>query len=102
MSEENIKTIITPMLSVKNGAAAIEFYKKGFNATELGRIGSPTGIVLAELSVDGARFFLADESPENDNLSPESLGGSTTMRIELSVADPDGFASLAIAAGARE
>lgn len=102
MSEENIKTIITPLLSVKNTSAAIEFYKKAFGAKESECIESPDGVVFAELSIDGARFFLSDEAPGNSNLSPESLGGSTTVRIELSVADPDSFARLAIAAGARE
>ncbi len=90
------------MLSVKNGKAAIEFYKKAFGATELMRHDSPDGIIVAELSIEGARFYLADESPERNNVSPESVGGRTTMRIELTIADPDAFARRAITAGAIE
>lgn len=102
MSDEKINTSITPLLSVKNGPAAIEFYKKGFDAVELMRFDSPDGFVIAELSVDGAHFFISEEAPGNGNLSPESMNGSTSIRIELNIADPDAFARLAIAAGAKE
>jgi PhnB protein len=98
----SIKTSITPMLSVKNGAAAIAFYKEAFGAQELGRVESPNGIVIAQLSIDGALFFLADEVPQNGNVSPDSMGGLTTMRTELYTANPDAVANQAIAAGATE
>ena len=101
MATRKIKTTITPLLYVKNGAAAIEFYKKAFGVIELMRVDGPDGIIVAELSMDGATFFLSDESPENGNFSPESTDG-TTMRIELTVADPDSVAQLAIKAGAKE
>jgi PhnB protein len=86
---------------MKNGAAAIEFYKRAFGVIELMRVDGPDGIIVAELSLDGATFFLSDESPESGNFSPESIDG-TTMRIELTVADPDSVAQLAIKAGAKE
>src|SRR4029077_18839327 len=98
---KEIKTAIIPTLSVRNGIAAIEFYKKAFHAVELMRVSSPDGEVVAELSVDGANFFIADESPSHGNFSPQSLGGST-IRIALVVADPDTVYDLAIAAGAKE
>ena len=47
------------------------------------------------------RSALSDESPENHNHSPESLGGITT-RIIFTVADPDAVFARAIAAGAKE
>jgi PhnB protein len=96
-----MKTAITVNLTVRGGARAIDFYQRAFGATEVMRLASPDGHVVAELAIDGARFFLADESPEHDNLSPESLGGSS-VRVELFVADPDAVARRAIAAGARE
>ncbi len=96
-----MKTAITVNLTVRGGARAIDFYQRAFGATELMRLASPDGHVVAELAIDGARFFLADESAEHDNLSPESLGGSS-VRIELFVADPDAVARRAIAAGAGE
>ncbi|MES1222259.1 MAG: VOC family protein [Bacteroidota bacterium] len=94
-----IKTAIVPTLSVRNGVAAIEFYKNAFGAVELMRIASPDGLVVAEMEIDGAKFFLADESPEHGNFSPLSVGG-VTIRIALFVDDPDTVADRAVAAGA--
>lgn len=93
------KTSIVPTLSVRNGAAAIAFYMKGFDAVELMRIDSPDGLVVAELSIDGASFFLADESQTHGNLSPQTAAG-VTARIGLFVANPDAVAEKAVAAGA--
>src|SRR5260370_26460418 len=94
-------TAIAPMLSVRRGAKAIEFYKAAFGAGELFRIDSESGEVVARLSVGGAEFWVADESPEHLNFSPESLGGGTT-RLLLTVADPDAVMRRAVAAGATE
>jgi PhnB protein len=93
------QTAIIPTLSLRNGAAAIEFYKKAFGAVKLMCITSPDGSVVAEMSIEGARFFLADESPEHGNFSPQTVGGVTT-RIALLVANPDAVADRAVAAGA--
>jgi len=68
------KTAIAPLLSVRRGASAIEFYQRAFGATELFRVSDEKGGVVARLSVDGAEFWLSDESPEHSNFSPESLG----------------------------
>ncbi|WP_295668991.1 VOC family protein [uncultured Mucilaginibacter sp.] len=99
--ENNFKAMIKPTLSVKNGAAAIDFYKNAFNAVELIRVTSPDGEVVAELSIGGAAFYLADESPEHGNFSHLSLGG-ISVRFGLMVDDPDAVAKQAIAAGATE
>jgi PhnB protein len=87
------------MLSVRRGAAAVEFYKTAFGAEERFRIDADDGAVVARLAVDGAEFWVADESPEHANFSPESLGGGTT-RLVLTVADPDVVFARAISAGA--
>ena len=92
---------IAPMLSVRNGARAVEFYKSAFGATEVFRVEDPGGSVVSRLSVDGAEFWLSDESPEHGNFSPESLGGGSARMI-LTVADPDAMFAKALAAGARE
>ncbi len=60
----------------------------------------PGGSVVSRLSVDGAEFWLSDESPENGNYSPESLGGGT-VRMILTVPDPDVVFAQAVASGAR-
>jgi PhnB protein len=64
------------------------------------RIDAEDGAVVAQLFVDGAEFWLADESPEHFNFSPESLGGGT-VRMILTVEDPDAAFDRAVAAGAR-
>jgi PhnB protein len=94
-----LKTSLSPMLSVRNGVKAIEFYKAAFGAVELFRIGDESSVV-AQLSVEGSEFWLADESPAHSNFSPESLGGST-VRLVLTVANPDAVFDRAVAAGAK-
>jgi PhnB protein len=95
-----IPTTIAPWLSVRDGARAVEFYKAAFGATELFRL-EDGGSVVARLSVQGAEFWLGDESPEHGNFSPQTLNGSS-VRIILTVADPDAMFARAIAAGASQ
>jgi PhnB protein len=92
---------LAPMLSVRNGARAVEFYKSAFGAVEVFKIEAPDGAVVARLAIEGAEFWVADESPEHHNFSPESLGGGT-VRMILTVPDPDAMFARAVAAGARE
>jgi PhnB protein len=94
------KTSIAPMLSVRRGAQAIEFYQTALGATVLYRIDAPDGAVVAQLSAGGAEFWVADESPEHLNFSPETLGGGT-VRMVMVVADPDAAFNQAVAAGAK-
>jgi PhnB protein len=91
---------VAPMLSVRHGARAVEFYISAFGAREVYRIEAPDGAVVSRLSIDGAEFWLSDESPEHGNFSPESLGGGT-VRMILTVPDPDAVFAQALAAGAR-
>jgi PhnB protein len=92
---------VAPMLSVRRGALAVDFYKTAFGARELFRLENGGGAVVAQLSVQGARFWVADESPEHLNFSPESLNGSTA-RFVMVVDDPAAVFAAAITAGARE
>ena len=92
---------VAPMLSVRSGARAVEFYKSAFGAIEVFRIEAPDGSVVSRLSIDRAEFWVADESPEHGNFSPESLGGGS-VRMILTVPDPDAMFARARAAGARE
>jgi PhnB protein len=64
------------MLSVRNGARAVEFYKAAFGAIEVYRVEDPGGAVVSRLVIDGAEFWVSDESPEHANFSPQSLGGA--------------------------
>ena len=92
-------TAVVPLLSLRNGTKAIEFYKAAFGACEVFRVENEQGEVVARLSADGAEFWLADESPQHLNFSPESLGGGS-VRLLLMVEDPDVAFERAVAAGA--
>jgi PhnB protein len=97
-SSKEFRTAITATLSVRNWAQAMAFYKAAFGASELYRV--PGGGV-AQLSVSGAEFWVAEESPEHKNFSPESLGGCS-VRMLLMVEDPAVVCAQAIRAGATE
>ena len=90
-------------LSVRRGREAVEFYKRAFGAVEDYRVGGTdeNEAVVSQLSIGDATFWVADESPEHANFSPESVCGGTT-RLLLVVADPDAVIAAAVAAGARE
>lgn len=98
-ADEKHTTSISPMLSVRQGAKAVEFYKTAFGATELFILRSDSGAVVARLAVEGAEFWVADESPEHLNFSPESLKGGT-VRMVMTVGDPDAVFERALSAGA--
>ena len=89
------------MLSVRRGAQAVAFYKAAFGARELFKIEAPDGAVVAELAVETARFWVADESPPHQNFSPETLGGATT-RLVLVVDDPQTVHARALSTGAKQ
>lgn len=93
------KTSIAPMLSVRSGLKALEFYQAAFAAEILFKIENG-GSVVARLAVEGAEFWVADESPEHQNFSPETLGGGT-VRMVMIVAEPDAAFNRAVAAGAK-
>lgn len=96
-----LTTSIAPWLAVRGCAAAIEFYRAAFSATEVYRMSGPDGSIVARLSVDGAEFWVADESPAQENLSPQS-SGAPAIRMILTVPDPDAVFAQALAAGAFE
>ncbi|MGH7279055.1 MAG: VOC family protein [Candidatus Rokuibacteriota bacterium] len=92
---------VTPYLSIKGAAAAIDFYKKAFGATEAMRMAQPDGrIGHAELQIADSRIMLADEFPDMDFRSPHSIGGTPVM-LHLYVEDVDTVVSQAVAAGAK-
>jgi PhnB protein len=96
-----LSTTIAPWLSVRKSAEAVEFYKAAFGAVEVYRMDDPDGGVVARLAVDGAEFWVADESLEHFNFSPATLGGSS-IRIIFTVADPDAVFEQALKAGASQ
>ena len=98
MPSDPMPTTLAAFLSVRNGAKAVEFYKSAFGAIELFRL-EDNGSVVANLSVDGASFWVSDESPEHQNFSPETLNGGT-VRMILTTENPDAAFKRAVDAGA--
>lgn len=96
-----MQTSLAPWMSVRDAARAVAFYKAAFGAVEVYHLEDPGGGVVSRLSIDGAEFWLSDESPDYGNFSPETLGGATTRMI-LTVADPEAVFAQALAAGALE
>ena len=92
---------ITPWLSVRESAKAVDFYKAAFHAVEVYRMKGAAGDVVARLSVNGAEFWLSEESPEHGNASPARGVGSTVHMI-LTVPDPDAVFAEARMLGAEE
>jgi len=92
---------VTPYLIVDGAAAAIEFYKRTFAATERFRLASRDGRVgHAELEIGGSVIMLADEHPEMGARGPRTIGGSP-VGIHLYLDDVDAAAARAVAGGAR-
>ncbi len=91
---------VAPLLAVRKGKKAIEFYKAAFGAVELFRTVSEDGAIAARMAIGQSEFWLADEAPANRNFSPASLGGST-VRMVLVVDNPDEIYARAVTAGAE-
>jgi PhnB protein len=93
-------SVMTPYLAIDGAAAAIEFYKKAFGATERMRMEAPGGkIGHAEIDIAGGVIMLADEYPDIEFRGPQSRGG-TTVIIHVYVTDVDAFCDRAVRAGA--
>jgi PhnB protein len=93
-------TSLSPYLSYRDAAAAIDFYKRAFGATELMRLAEPSGkIGHAELQIGSVILMLADEYPDYGALSAETLGGSP-IKLHLYVPNVDQFVKRAVAEGA--
>ena len=86
-------TVISLMLAVPDAQAASDWYQRALGATELWSLGSVIG-----LEIRGAPFFLAQ--PENNRWTSPGTLGTTTVRVEVFVDDPDAFARGAADAGA--
>jgi PhnB protein len=91
-------TSIAPWLSVKNATEALAYYRTAFGAIELERLEDEAGdVVVAQLSIEGADFWIQTDLAS----SPEALHGRS-VRMILTVEDPDAVFARAVAAGATE
>jgi len=89
---------IAPWISVSNAAEAVAFYTAAFRAVELYRLEHEVGeIAVAQLAMGEADFWV-QQDPES---SPAS-GVAGSVRMIVSVSDPDSMFASALAAGASE
>jgi PhnB protein len=92
---------VTPQLTVRGAAAAIDFYKRALGAREVMRMASPDGKVMhAELKIGDSVIFLGDEFPEAGCQSPQTLGGATGS-LHVYVPNVDAAFKRAVDAGAQ-
>lgn len=92
---------VTPYLSIKGAAEAIEFYKRAFSANELFRLVAPSGeIGHAEIKIGNSAIMLADPCETGPFRSPQSLGGSS-IGLHVYVEDVDALFAQAVDAGAK-
>jgi PhnB protein len=92
-SRNEREVVISVMVAVPDAAAAADWYRRALGATELWNLGSVVGLEVA-----GAPFFLAE--PESNGWDSPAAIGTTTVRIEVFVDDPDSFVARAVEAGA--
>jgi PhnB protein len=91
---------VTPYLTVRGAAAAIDFYTEVLGATETVRMAQADGkIAHAEVTLGDSIIMLADEVPEFGNTSPQTLGGSP-VTISVYVEDVDAVFERALEKGA--
>jgi PhnB protein len=91
---------ITPFMTVRDAARAIEFYKQAFGAKDKGVMKGPDGKVMhAELVIGDSTIMLADEFPEFGSLSPQTTGGAG-MGLHIYIEDVDSAFDRAVKAGA--
>lgn len=92
---------LTPYLYVRDGSAALEFYRDAFGAKELFRMDGPPGkIGHAEMRIGDSPFMLADEVEAWGNRSPLSLGGNGSS-LMIYVDNVDEAFQRAVDAGAK-
>jgi len=91
----------TPYLIVTGAARALEFYKQAFGAAEVVRMDGPDGKVMhAEIKIGDSHIMLADEFPDMDARSPQTIGG-TPVSLMLYLEDADAVTARAVSAGAK-
>jgi PhnB protein len=92
---------LTPFLTIRDAAKAIEFYKAAFGAQERGVMKAPDGKVMhAELKIGDSIVMLSDEFPDFGSISPQALGGSASG-LHIYLDNVDAAFDRAVKAGAQ-
>jgi PhnB protein len=93
---------LTPYISIRGAARAIEFYKQAFNATELMRDADPDGTIRhAEIQIGDSPIMITDDAPQFEFMRTLQDFGGSAVHMFLYVEDADALASRALNAGAK-
>lgn len=88
-----LTSTLAPWLSVNDAARAVNFYKSAFQAKEVYHLEDPSGATISRLSIGIAEFWVSDD--------PEAKNGNS-IRMILTVEDPDSIFKQALISGAEE
>jgi len=90
---------LTPHITVRDAAGAIDFYKKALNAQVINRSDMPNGKVMhASLKIGDSILMLNDEFPEFGG-APAPRGEAPGLAIHVYVENVDKLFAQAVAAG---
>ncbi|HEX4849784.1 MAG TPA: VOC family protein [Puia sp.] len=92
MQKELVRTSISPWLNLQDSRKAVEFYKAAFGAQETYHLDGGDDGIVSRLAVDGAEFWVSEG---------KGPGEETSIRMILTVADPDQLFDRAVKAGAN-
>lgn len=93
---------LAPWLTVADGSRALDFYKAAFGAAETYRLEGPDGSLVLRLSVGGAEFWVSGGPAGGQGQPEEGPLGGNSIRMILTVPDPDALFARALQAGAAE
>jgi PhnB protein len=92
-----VRTTIAPWLSVHDAGRAVALYRAAFGAVVRYRLQGDAGnVMVAQLAVDEADFWVQDDHDAS------SGAGDGSIRMILTVAEPEAVFRQALAAGATE
>lgn len=100
MADTNTSSI-KPFLTVNNGVKAVDFYTSAFGAIEKKRFSMPDNKISSVIEIENAEFYVGDEEPQLNNLSPNK-DRQTSVRIILTTKNADRFFDNAITLGAEQ
>src|SRR5712692_1291612 len=93
---------VTPRLVVRDGAAAIDFYRRAFGAEELGDrfTGPDAELIHAEIRIGDSVVMITEDAADGPVRSPERLGGMVSCVMSLYWENVDAAWERAVGAGA--
>ena len=96
---------VVPYLTVSNAAAAIDWYKKAFEAKEVSRAPTPEGKLMhSDITIYGGTVFVMDEFPDHGSVGPQA-GKSSPVGMVIQLPRPaevDRVYAQAVAAGGKK